>query len=101
MCSSDLLPVDSNKSQMVLDLCREMKATTYLSGALGKDYLDEDMFNEAGIKVVYHDYRHPVYRQCQPGEMISFMGILDLLLNHGTESRDILMDGQETLPVTG
>ncbi len=101
LVESSTLSVDSNKSQMVLDLCREVKATTYLSGALGKDYLDEDMFNEAGIKVVYQDYRHPVYTQCRPGEMIPFMGILDLLLNHGAESRDILMDGQETFPVTG
>jgi hypothetical protein len=101
LVESSTLPVDTGKSKMVLDLCREMKATTYLSGAMGKDYLDEDMFKEAGIKVVYQDYRHPVYTQCQPGEIIPFMGILDLLLNHGPESRDILMGGQETLPVTG
>ncbi len=100
LVESSTLSVDTAKSRMVLDLCREMTATTYLSGALGKNYLDKDMFNEAGIKLVYQDYRHPVYTQCQPGDMVPFMGILDLLLNHGSKSRDILMDGQQTLPTT-
>jgi len=100
LVESSTIPVGTSKSQMVLDLCREMKATTYLSGALGKDYLDGDMFSEAGIEVIYQDYRHPVYTQCQPGETVPFMGILDLLLNHGLESRNILMGGQEILPVT-
>lgn len=46
-----------HKSELVLNLCKEMGATVYLSGPLGRNYLDLASFERAGIEVVYHDYR--------------------------------------------
>lgn len=87
---SSEMNIGGTKSELVLNLCREVGATTYLSGALGKNYLDEASFAAAGIGVRYQDYQHPTYAQCQPG-FAPYMCALDLLFNHGPASRDILL----------
>lgn len=79
------------KSELVLNLCRAAGATTYLSGKMGRDYLDEAAFAAAGIAVEYQDYEHPVYAQV-PAGFEPAMGVLDLLFNHGPASRDILLN---------
>jgi hypothetical protein len=88
---SSELAATGTKGELVLNLCREAGATTYLSGALGRDYLDGDTFARAGITVAYQDYSHPAYPQCQPG-FEPGMGVLDLIFNHGPASRDILLN---------
>ena len=79
------------KSELVLNLCRAAGADSYLSGAMGRDYLDEQAFKAANISIQYQDYTHPTYSQCQPG-FEPYMGILDLLFNPGPASRDILLN---------
>ncbi len=86
---SSEMAIAGTKSELVLNLCRATGATTYLSGALGRNYLDEASFTAASLGVRYQDYAHPTYTQCQPG-FEPYMGILDLIFNHGPASRDIL-----------
>ena len=86
--SSEMQPKNA-KSELVLELCQKSKATKYLSGVLGKDYLDVKTFLEKGIEVEFQDYKHPQYRQLH-GPFDSHLSILDLLLNYGPNSRDIL-----------
>jgi hypothetical protein len=86
--SSDL-DVAGTKSDLVLNLCRHVGARTYLSGALGKQYLDEAAFAAAGIEVRYQDYQHPRYPQVFP-EFEPYMGVVDLLFNCGPRSLDVL-----------
>lgn len=87
---SSEMAIEGAKSDLVLNLCRATGATTYLSGALGRDYLDEASFRDAGIAVQYQNYQHPVYTQAWPG-FEPYMCVLDLLFLHGPESRDILL----------
>ncbi|MEP6616499.1 MAG: WbqC family protein [Ginsengibacter sp.] len=82
------------KSGLILNICKSLGATQYLSGPLGRDYLNIIDFNNAGIKVVYHNYAHPVYTQVYPGFQ-PFMSVLDLFLNHGEESMKIIKSGNE------
>ena len=93
--SSDMAP-EGSKDDLVLNLCRAAKATTYISGPLGRNYLREGLFQEAGIRVVYHDYVHPTYPQAFPG-FEPYMAALDLLLNCGDESLKVLSSGQPSL----
>jgi hypothetical protein len=86
--ASELSPM-SKKADLILELCIKVGATTYLSGPFGRDYLDEDAFEKAGIKLKYHDYVHPTYDQCFDGFEPS-MSIVDLLFNHGENSLEIL-----------
>lgn len=93
---SSELAVGGTKSELVLNICRELGATVYLSGALGRGYLQEDEFAEAGIDVRYQDYRHPTYPQAFPGFEPN-MAAIDLLLNCGPASAGILVEQQDAV----
>ncbi|MBU4305376.1 MAG: WbqC family protein [Candidatus Omnitrophica bacterium] len=87
----------SKKStERIIELCRKLKADTYLSGIGGRDYLDEDAFKDAGIVLKYQQFRHPEYLQLHTDEARAFeayMSIVDLLFNEGPGSREILRQG--------
>ncbi|HPN30386.1 MAG TPA: WbqC family protein [bacterium] len=78
------LNISSVKSELVLDICRYLNAEKYISGKLGKDYLDLDAFCKNNIEVEFQDYNHPVYNQINGG-FISRLGIIDALFNVGAE----------------
>lgn len=79
VCSSEL-PINSAKSDLVLDLCQHFGAQHYLSGALGRDYLVEEDFSKAGIVIEYQNFKPPVYPQLW-GDFIPYLGILDWWMN--------------------
>jgi hypothetical protein len=54
--SSWSIDVPGRKSELVLNLCKEVGATQYLSGPQGRNYLDLPAFDKAGIEVLYHDF---------------------------------------------
>ena len=78
--ASTLSGVEGDKSELILNLCRQQGARRYLAGTLGRNYLEEAAFAEAGIEIDYQDYQHPVYSQVYPG-FEPYMGIVDLLMN--------------------
>lgn len=86
--SLDLVCRDA-KDLLILNLCREVGASTYLSGPFGRDYLDRAAFRAAGIELLFHDYRHPTYTQAFPG-FEPYMSAIDLALTHGPDSLGIL-----------
>tara|TARA_Y100000034_G_C6543177_1_gene234412 strand:- start:26 stop:205 length:180 start_codon:yes stop_codon:yes gene_type:complete len=51
-----------------------------------------NFFNRDKIKVVYQKFEHPVYSQTGK-EFIPNMSAVDLLFNHGPESKHILASG--------
>lgn len=48
-------PTDLRGTARLVDLCRTLKATTYLSGPSGKHYLELEQFSDAGINVAFQD----------------------------------------------
>ena len=93
---SSEMGVAGSKDELVRNLCKEVGATVYLSGPLGRDYLRLDLFSSVDIRVVFHDYVHPTYRQTYPGFEPS-MATLDLLFNHGPESLRVIRSGNEAI----
>jgi hypothetical protein len=91
---SSEMEVKGNKDELIVNLCRAVRANVYVSGPFGREYLRERLFEEAGIKVLYHDYRHPVYPQVFTG-FEPYMSAIDLLFNCGPKSLDILSKDQE------
>lgn len=87
--SADLRNYESKKQQVVLDICLDLKADLYISGKLGKNYLEEKKFEERGIKVFFQDYQHPQYQQLW-GIFTPYLGIIDLLFNEGLQSLEII-----------
>jgi hypothetical protein len=86
---SSQLGITGERSDRLLSLCRHFGATRYLSGSAARDYLDVDKFSKAGVRVLWHDYTHPAYRQ-QHGPFVAYLSTIDLLLNEGPASISIL-----------
>jgi hypothetical protein len=91
---SSELNVSSKKSELVLDLCKNVGATKYISGVFGRDYLDIASFSKAGIEVIFHDYQHPEYKQQFEG-FEPYMSVIDLLFNHGPASLGTLITSRK------
>lgn len=86
---SSSLATEHSGSQLILEICRKLKAGRYLSGRDGRNYLQEKDFALNGIDIVYQDFKHPVYAQLHGGFMTN-MGIADVYFNHGRGSIDII-----------
>jgi|ERR1700683_223499 len=93
---SSQMRASGKKDELVLNLCRELEATVYLSGPLGRNYLREELFDEHKIAVRYDDYHHPAYSQVYPG-FETYMAAIDLLFNAGPASREILLKDQQRI----
>lgn len=89
--NSSELRVSGEKDELIFNLCREVGATKYISGPFGRDYLNAQSFSEAGIDLVFHEYSHPNYMQVFSGFEPN-MSIVDLLFNHGPESKNIISE---------
>lgn len=94
--SSQISP-EGVKDELVLNLCQKIGASTYISGKLGKNYIHEPLFEQAGIKLVYQDYKHPTYSQWRGPGFEPYMAVIDLLFNHGPRSLEILLSGQDSI----
>ena len=82
-------PVDA--TDKLIRICQEVGADTYLAGQGGRGYQDEGKFNKAGIEVIYNEFRHPKYEQrWEDKGFIQGLSILDLILNNGKESPQIM-----------
>ena len=77
------------KSDLVLDMCKKLKAKKYIFGQQGENYADVNSFKNNKIEIVFQKYNHPSYEQIQ-GKFISHLSIIDLLFNCGERSRNIL-----------
>lgn len=86
---SSRLGIDGERSDRLVRICERFGAGTYLSGNAAQDYLDVALFERQGIAVEWQNFAHPVYPQLHGG-FVSHLSALDLLLNCGPASIDVL-----------
>lgn len=87
---SSVLEPEGKSNARVIDLVKRVGAHRYLSGVGAKDYFEPELYQKAGIEVIWQDFKHPVYQQIN-GKFLPYLSSIDLLLNCGIEkSRGIL-----------
>jgi hypothetical protein len=86
---SSEMNVQGTAGDLVLNICREIGADEYLSGVSGRDYLNPEAFEKAGVALSFQEFRHPVYEQIYH-PFLPCMSSIDLLFNHGPSSRKVL-----------
>lgn len=83
--NSCCLETEGNKDNKLIEICKKLNATHYLSGPAAKDYIIPEKFEEAGIELEYIKYEYPRYNQLhQPFN--HYVTILDLIFNCGPEA---------------
>lgn len=85
------LSAQGQSTDLLLAICAELGATTYLSGQGGKKYLEIEKFERSGIAVQFQEFSHPRYDQ-GGAEFVPNLSILDLLFNAGARSGQILFN---------
>lgn len=68
---SSELNVTGFKNKLLISICKEVKADTYLSGIGAKAYNDEDLFKENGINIIHQ------------GKFNNPFSIIDILFKEG------------------
>jgi hypothetical protein len=91
---SSSMVLTQKKGDLVIEICKIVGATTYVSGPFGRDYLDLDAFRTAGIDVIFHDYAPPSYLQAWPGFEAGMSAVDALLCLPGNEARDVMRSGR-------
>jgi hypothetical protein len=84
------------KDKLILEQCLKIKGDGVVFGELGRNYVDPLLFKQNGIKIYFQKYQHPKYQQRFYG-FEPYMSILDLLMNHGPDSKNILMKNNITI----
>lgn len=78
-------PIWKNKSgdgnDLLIRICKEFGADAYLSGPLGKNYINVEAFAKEGITVQFQEWKCPSYPQPLWGKFIPNLSMVDLWLN--------------------
>lgn len=89
-----------DRVERLVEICRAVGATEYVSGPSAREYLDEDRLARDGISVRWMDYSgYPEYDQLFGPPFVHEVSILDLLLNEGAEgARRHMLTTRESVP---
>ncbi|MBT5399773.1 WbqC family protein [bacterium] len=82
----------TNSTEKVADICDQVNISTLYDANGAKSIIDKTVLNKCGINVVFQKYKHPVYTQMF-GDFIPYMSIIDLIMNEGDRSLDIVKSG--------
>lgn len=97
LLKSSNLAVAGRKSTLLINLCRKLHISQYLSPIGAKAYIHSNHeFKISGIDLRFHDYVHPAYSQLFGG-FIPYLSIVDLLFNEGNRSLTIVRSGRKTI----
>ena len=85
--------VSGKATELLINICKNVRADTYLSGEGGRRYMDLGRFQEEDIEVQFQEFHHPIYPQQFDKEgFVPQMSIIDLLFNCGKDSMSIIKD---------
>ncbi|OQY09977.1 MAG: hypothetical protein B6I30_09025 [Desulfobacteraceae bacterium 4572_187] len=86
------LDIKERGNRLLIEICKRLGATQFLSQSAAIKYLDADRFTKAGIQIADLKPPSPVYPQLW-GSFIHNLSALDLILNCGLKAHDIMIAG--------
>jgi GNAT superfamily N-acetyltransferase len=91
VCSSDLGIRESDPNLRMLKILQAVGADELYEGAAGRGYLDVGLLARSGISTEFQDFGGRYYPQTTGrGRFVSKMSVVDLLMNMGPASMDVL-----------
>ena len=89
---SSELGVNLHGLDKIIGILQKLEVTEYITGegSGSKRYIDEQTFQNLGIKLTYQNFKENEYSQMYDG-FISNLSIIDLLFNEGFESKHLIL----------
>ncbi len=89
--------LEGDKNMRLISLCKQAKAEIYYSGPAAKPYIDEELFANNAIEIVWMDYSgYPEYHQLFP-PFDHHITVLDLLFNEGASAANFMKSFQPAI----
>lgn len=89
------LAVDGPATELLIAIVKAVGGGTYLCGGGTAGYQQDEKFAAAGLRLVYQDFRHPVYAQLRAREFTPGLSLIDTLMNCGFRATGSLVLGAE------
>jgi len=81
------LPTGLSRTERLVGLVQAAGGNEYLSGLAARNYLEEELFDAAAIKLRWMNYDHyPVYQQLHSPPFEHGVSVVDLLFNEGVNA---------------
>jgi hypothetical protein len=85
MRSSEIPEITGQKTERLIQILQHVGATHYISGPSARDYIENDLFEKAGISLEYIKYNYPEYTQLYP-PFDQNVSVLDLMFMTGPDA---------------
>ena len=72
-------------TDMLISIVRATGMHSYMCGGGASKYQEDEKFAQAGINLIYQNFRHPEYKQFNTSEFSKGLSVIDLLMNEGIE----------------
>lgn len=81
------LELEGDRNIRLIDACKKLNATSYISGPAAKSYIDTELFRKEGIEIDWMDYSgYQEYKQVfEPFQHC--VSVLDLIFNTGAAAK--------------
>ena len=91
---SSTIAARDGRNEKIIDICRYVNADVLYDTKGAIDIINVQQLSDSGLKVMFQEYNHPEYSQ-QHGKFIPYLSVLDLLLNQGERSLEIILSGSK------
>jgi hypothetical protein len=78
---SSTLGATTTKTELLADLLGSVGAELYLCGQGAREYQDDAVFAQRGIRLAYNEFQHPTYEQRRSQPFTPGLSILDPLFS--------------------
>jgi hypothetical protein len=93
LARSSELGVEGARMELIMNICKAVGADTLIAGFGGsRGYLDVEGFARQGVRITFHEFQHPEYRQPGKAPFLRGLSAIDMLFNCGPQSRELLFD---------
>lgn len=83
--SSQIYLTTTDRNGKLIELCRKNGSTYYICGSGGKTYINETVFRQAGVNIIYYDYSQISYIDSCSLDYYRNNSFLDFVAYNGPE----------------
>lgn len=77
------MKVIGKKTELLIDILKQLKATEYIVGKSGFDYMDLNYFSDNKINLSAHSFSHPKYKPYNFTKFTDIPSVIDVIANLG------------------